>query len=194
MLQEPLHSVIIGNLLGDGCLSANGRHWRLRLDHSAKASEYIWWKYEMLKPIAAATPRLITVFDRRTQKVYEHLRFDTLSLPELDWYTHQFLDKGRRCVPSNIQHLLSELALAVWYMDDGHRRTDCNALRINTHAFTYEENQRLVDALSSRFGIQARLHHVVKAQWVLYIPSTEANRFCELIRRYVPPSMGYKLL
>lgn len=194
MLQEPLHSVIIGSLLGDGCLSANGKYWRLRFDHSIKASAYIWWKYQLLKPIAANAPRATAVFDQRTQKVYEHLRFDTRTLPELEWYAQRFLENGRKCVPNDVENLLSEMALAVWYMDDGHRRTDCNALRINTHAFTHEENQRLTHALSTRFGVRCCLHRVVKAQWVLYIPAREATRFCEIIRPYVPPAMEYKLL
>lgn len=72
------------------------------------------------------------------------IRFDTRTLPELHWYAARFLSGGRKRVPQEIEALLSPLALAVWYMDDGHRRRDCNALRINTHAFTYEENERLV--------------------------------------------------
>jgi len=89
---------------------------------------------------------------------------------------------------------LAQLTLAVWYMDDGHRRKDCNALRLNTYAFTYEEVERLRDALWNRFAVRATLHKAVKAQWVLYIPSCEAVSFCNLIRHYVPPAMEYKLL
>lgn len=194
MLQEPQHSVIIGSLLGDACLSPNGRYWRVRFDHSATAEGYLWWKYELLYPIVTTSPRKVSVLDRRTHRIYHHIRFDTRTLPELNWYATRFLFQGRKCVPHEVGSLLSPLALAVWYMDDGHRRTDCNALRLNTHAFTYENNEHLLEALRTCFDIRARLHRVVKEQWVLYIPSKEAYRFCNIIRRYVPPCMEYKLL
>jgi hypothetical protein len=59
MLPEPLHSVIVGSLLGDACLERNGRHWRLRFDHGWREEAYAWWKFRLLHTIAASTPRWI---------------------------------------------------------------------------------------------------------------------------------------
>ncbi len=193
MLPEPIHSVLVGSLLGDACLSVNGQAYRVRFDHSASARDYAVWKHSLLAPIAHAL-RECTVHDPRTGREYRHVRFDTRTLPELRWYAEQFYPNARKGVPAAIENLLTELALAVWYMDDGHRRQDCNALRINTHSFTCEEVQRLSDAVYHRFGIRTKLHRAVAKQWVLYIPSGEAVRFCNIIRHHVPPSMEYKLL
>jgi hypothetical protein len=193
MLPEPMHSVLIGSLLGDACLSPNGQAYRVRFDHSVNARKYALWKYALLRPIVSKL-REIAVYDPRTGKVYEHVRFDTRTLSDLRWYAERFYPNARKSVPTEIAEILTELALAVWYMDDGHRRNDCRALRINTHAFSREEVELLCDALQSRFGIHSRLHRVIQKQWVLYIPAREAIRFCDLIRHYVPPAMEYKLL
>ena len=193
MLSEPEHSVLVGSLLGDACLSKNGRRYRVRFDHSASATEYALWKYTLLQRICCR-PRTVAVFDKRTCRHYYHIRYDTKSLPELEWYSDTFYPNGWKVVPSSVELLLTELALAVWYMDDGHRRTDCNALRLNTHGFPRSDVERLANALYSRYGVHAKLHQAGKSQWVLYIPSRSAVLFCEITRPYVPPCMGYKLL
>lgn len=195
MLPEPLHAVVVGTLLGDACLEQNGRWWRLRIDHRIEDVEYVRWKYKMLLPIVANPPRQILVWDQRTRRYYGHVRFDTRSIPELGWYAERFYVNGCKGVPHDIRRLLSSpLALAVWYMDDGHRRRDCRALRLNTQAFGFEEVERLIEALEGNFGIEARPHRVSGNQWVIYIPAKEAPRFCDLIRQHIPPEMGYKLL
>jgi hypothetical protein len=105
------------------------------------------------------------------------------------------LDNGRKRVPPIIDMLLtSSLALAVWYMDDGHRRADCRALRLNTQGFLCEEVDLLIRTLHRNFGIAARRHRVKANQWVIYLPVQTAQRFCDLIRPHIPPEMGYKLL
>lgn len=193
MLPEPTHSVLIGSLLGDGCLSRNGSAYRVRFDHSHNALEYALWKHRLLGE-HATSPRSVSVYDKRTHKTYLHIRFDTLTLSELEWYAMRFLSDSRKIVPPTIETMMTELALAVWYMDDGHRRRDCNALRINTHAFTRPDVERLKQMLIAKFGIVSTIHRVVADQHVIYIPANSAYRFCEIIRPYVPPCMGYKLL
>ncbi len=195
MLPEPLHSVIIGSLLGDACLERNGRWWRLRIDHKEEAFAYVEWKYQKLQPIAAAPPRRVVVWDRRVGRSYKHARLDTRSIPELSWYAERFYPQGQKQIPEDIASLLTTtLALAVWYMDDGHRRLDCRALRLNTQAFPRQDVARLVAVLKDNFAIEGRVHRVVDDQWVIYIPASQAQRFCDQIRHHIPPVMEYKLL
>ncbi len=195
MLPEPIHSVIIGSLLGDGCLERNGRGWRMRIDHQFKVREYVEWKYKLLQPIVNGFPKAVKVWDKRTHKYYEHIRLDTKTLSELSWYAEAFYVNNKKRVPPNIKNILvNVLALAIWYMDDGHLRKDCKALRLNTQSFNLKEVEQLSEVLKSNFGIKSRIHRVCKLQWVIYIPAKEANYFCDLIRHYVPPVMKYKLL
>ena len=46
-------AVIIGSILGDGNLNGNWSktNYRLKISHSVKQSEYVWWKYEILKDL-----------------------------------------------------------------------------------------------------------------------------------------------
>ncbi len=193
MLQEPLHSLVVGSLLGDACLCKNGRGYRLRFDHSIRAREYVVWKHRQFKPIALRL-REVKAYDKRNGKSYGHLRFDTQTLQELKFYALRFYRENRKVVPLEVESYLSELALAVWYMDDGHRRKDCNALRLNTQAFGFDDLERLIQALWNRYNLEACTHRAVGSQHVIYIASKNAKRFCDIIRSHVPPCMEYKLL
>jgi len=95
-----------------------------------------------------------------------------------------------------VDFLKSPIALATWYLDDGARRTDCNALRIHTNSYSKEEQLILVEMLHTNFGIQAKLQKVKNEEYVIYIPSAEAIQFCKIIEPIVSeiPCMRYKLL
>lgn len=73
--------ILIGMLLGDGCLEKNGRNVRLRIDHGTKQKDYLDWKYEELQNLATAKPRLVIgKIDIRTKKRYQRWHFSTFSL------------------------------------------------------------------------------------------------------------------
>ncbi|MCS7313821.1 MAG: hypothetical protein NZ742_13060, partial [Acidobacteria bacterium] len=114
MLPEPAHSVLIGSLLGDACLSRNGKAYRVRFDHSLTAYEYALWKRQQLGRYATQL-RVVSVHDKRTSQTYQHVRFDTRTLPELNWYALRFLSGTHKVVPPDVETLMTELALAVWY-------------------------------------------------------------------------------
>ena len=50
-------AVIIGSILGDGCLCENWSksNYRLMISHSIDQKEYIGWKYKILKQITMFT-------------------------------------------------------------------------------------------------------------------------------------------
>ena len=126
-------------------------------------------------------------------KVFRRLHFSTLSLKCLNDYHFKFYRNGRKIIPKNIDSILiSPLSLAVWFMDDGYKRNDCNALRISTDSFNHKEQLMLVECLQKNFNIKCRLHK--KAQtWNIYIPESSSIRFCALIKSYIIPSMRYKI-
>lgn len=160
------HEVLVGTLLGGACIEKNGRFWRVRIDHGAKERAYVLWKDDRLRDLAASPPREVRVADPRTGRTYVHHRFDTRSTEALGTYRDLFYRDGRKVVPADVETLLkSPLTLAVWYMDDGHRRTDCRALRINTQSYDPEGVRRLVSALQRNFGVESKPHRVAKNQF-----------------------------
>ena len=85
------------------------------------------------------------------------------------------------------------MSLAIWLMDDGYKRNDCSAIRLNTDSFCHEEQKSLADCLSENFHIKSRIHK--KGKWFnIYLPKVEAKKFKELVKPYVLPSFKYKLL
>lgn len=187
-------AVLVGTLLGDGHLELNGSKVRLRIDHSEKQREYVEWKYEVFRNIAANKPRSGSVLDKRTKKVYQHVRFDTLSRDIFAEYRQIFYSNHQKMIPLNIKQLLkSSLTLAVWFMDDGHKRNDCRGLHINTQTYGLDEQNILRDCLKENFNVTANVHKQ-SGKYKLYIPSEESKKFCDLIDKHIIPSMHYKLL
>ena len=187
-------NIILGLMLGDGHLEKNGRFARLRIDQNLKHKDYINWLYQELKNIVPSKPRIIQEKDRRTLNVYTRLHFSTYSNAQLYKWRNIFYVNNRKIVPLNIGEMLNhKISLAVWFMDDGYKRNDCAAVRLNTDAFSHFEQELLVQCLEKNFKIKARIHK--KGSWFnIYIPKDEANKFCRLVKPYILPSFRYKLL
>ena len=186
--------VLLGTLLGDGIMELNRRYPRLRIDHSIKQKQYVEWKYNIFRNL---TTREIKQFfqklDFRTGKKYGHYKFDTISTSLLTKFYKMFYVNGKKQVPNNILKVLrNPLSLAVWYMDDGYKRSDCNALRISTDSFTLKEQRLLQKCLERNFKIKTNLHRKGR-YWNIYIPNSQVKSFCKIVKPYIIPEMNYKI-
>lgn len=191
-LSKRQKAILVGLILGDGCLEKNGNNVRLRVEHSLKQKEYLQWLYEEFKNISQK-PRIVSSKHHKNGKVYKRLHFSTLSLGCLNIYWSIFYKNKLKVVPDNIEKLLeSPLSLAIWFMDDGYKRNDCNALRISSDSFSRKDQLRLVKCLENRFYVKSKLHKKGKNRNI-YIPEKYARAFCELVGSYIIPSMRYKI-
>jgi len=193
-LTQVHRNVIVGSILGDGCMERNGRYVRLKIGHGLKQQDYVQWKSKLLEPFCAHQPRFVKgAIHRRTGIRYSRIEVSTFSLPVFEEYWQKFYVQGKKKIPKDIDELLTDpLAVAIWFMDDGYKRNDCNALRINTDSFSYEEQEILQECLIKNFDISTRIHRKGKF-WNIYIPSTQASKFCELVKPYIVPAMKYKI-
>ena len=183
-------NIIIGTLLGDGCLERNGTNVRLVIDHSAKQEAYVRWKAEWLSELAPSVV-LKERLDVRTERTYRHCVLRTRTSPLLERYVSLFYRGKRKCVPRTLPSMMNPQVLATWIMDDGYRRNDCNALRLNTQGYEFAEQrivQRALAKLSLETTIQKHLSH-----FVVYVPSHAMDRLRALARPHLIPSMAYKL-
>lgn len=197
-------AVIVGGLLGDLHIqktSATTERCRLRICHSMAQREYVDWKHEVLRgPFCARTkPPFETA--RPGEYLFYTMYMDQFLPYRSEWYMRGELG-FRKVVPSNIGDLLVDpISLAVWYLDDGSKRSDCAACRLATQGFTLEENMALVECLRSNFGIEAKVGTWRRAGGELYglsLPSSPSGykRLKSLIYPLVEaeiPSMLYKL-
>lgn len=184
--------IIVGKLLGDGHLeTANGKTWRLKIEHSLSQQAYVDWLYTKLKNLTPSEPK---IKQQEVQgRVYSKYWFNTSYSGSFRFYGQQFYVNGRKVVPKQINRWLTPLSLAVWYMDDGSRKSNQHRAKIiNTQCFDQISLNRLQEALRLNFGIETKLRKQ-REGWQIYIFGREAEKFAKVIGRYVLPSFSYKL-
>ena len=80
-LTQRQEDILIGTLLGDGCLEVNGLNVRLKVDHNTNQKQLTEWIFQEFKGLCLKEPYSLDQFDTRTKKFYHHYRFSTLSKP-----------------------------------------------------------------------------------------------------------------
>ena len=188
-LSQVQRDVLIGTVLGDGCLkiSRSGKAAQLQICHSFSSKEYVFWKQQIFKDWVFAEPRY--------HQINNSLIFRTVSHSLIFEYMKAFYIEKVKVIPKNISDILkSNLSLAVWFMDDGNGYLRNNAFRISTYAFGLKGNLLLKSCLSKNFGINVSLYQDSKGYQV-YIPTSDGSafRFKNLIAQYIIPKMKYKI-
>lgn len=194
-LTEQQREITVGLLLGDGHLETrtNGRTYRLKVEHSEEQIDYVLWLYEVFKNLCAQTE----VYRRVRSDGRISVGFTTRSSGSFRFYGQQFYVDKKKRIPPMLHKLLTPLSLAVWFMDDGSRKSSKHKT-YNIHTLGYNKAELAVtcDKLETLFGIQATLHRQRNDSWRIYIGANSANQFTELIALYVQkiPSMRKKLV
>lgn len=191
-LTDRQRAIIIGKVLGDGCLEKNGNYTRLKIDQGKKQKDYVFWLYRELSSLAPSKPYTIEVRSKERKDI--HWRFATYSNPAFDSFRLIFYGKQKKHVPININQLLKEpISLAVWYMDDGYKRTDHSGLYLCTSAFNKTDNCLLQNCLERNFGLHSNIHYAGGYPRI-HLPAKYSGKFCQLIKPFVLESLFYKLL
>lgn len=186
--------LVVGTVLGDGHLvnpKKNGES-QLYLGHSVKQKSYIEWKHSELKRFTGCKiyPLRHTLNNGKT---YITLNFLTRK-------SHVFTEIRNHFYKSNIKTLdfewlkdnLTTLGLSVWYMDDGYNYPD-KGCEISSQCFTKQENKQLLKLLKEKFGIVANLRRIKNKRCKIYIRKQDKQHFFTLIRKWIIPSMSYKV-
>jgi len=174
-------SIVIGCLLGDGAMRCKNNAL-LEINHSFKQRAYVDWKYQQLRRLVATPPK--KRFGRNGRIAY---RFTTLSIPALTKIYKKFYLNGQKRIPDGLR--LTNLSLAVWFMDDGCRSR--RAAYFNTQKFSMIEQRRLIRLLRAK-GITADINRD-KKYWRLRVAVASMKRLKGLIQPYILPSLRYKL-
>lgn len=185
-LTDLQRSVLVGSLLGDGGMDApSPLTARFVERHSATQEPYLRWKAALLGEYASSVYP-VQKTDRSTGKVYAGVEFATHTTTHLREFYDLFYPgpEHKRVFPAELKDLLTPLAVAVWFMDDGSQGP-----RI---AFGLDDVslQRVVAALRV-FGLRAQVSGV-RGNMTLSFPRC-ADKFHALVAPHVPPCMVYKL-
>lgn len=192
-LTKQQREIIIGNILGDGCIEFSG-FWgsRLQIKQAKKYKDYVFWLYRELNNLCKSSPK--------QKKDTDQWYFSTRHLNELTDLYKLFYPRGKKKIPKNISDLLtSDLSLAIWYMDDGcldYRPKDHYAFILNTDGFSFRDVSQLRKVLNSNFGIKSTVQNSVcrgKNYPRLYIGARGRDRFLRLVRSHILNCFSHKL-
>lgn len=186
--------VIVGTLLGDGCLYKDNikSNYKLSFGHCEAQEEYFHWKIAMLDPF-------INTFRKSPDKRGNSIMLQTATICHQDFnaFANLFYDKNRiKHIPKNLDMYLTPLALAIWIQDDGNLNNNVN-MRIATMGFTEEENYLLRDYLLRCFFLKSKVmgfKYKNKQYYQLSLNKENTQKLSNIIRPYVTDSMKYKIM
>lgn len=187
-------SIILGTLLGDGSLT---RYGALVVSHGEKQLEYIEWKKKMLGWLCDSD-----LYKRKSKGDGVYSKFPTYSLRT---HSHPYFyklreqlyaEKIKRVAPIIESEGFDDLALAVWYFDDGSLNKRYGTVTLATNSFLKEDVVLLVEFLRDKFEVDAILEPRRNNTLSIRVNTAKAARFFEVINRVsdiLPKSMFYKL-
>lgn len=191
-LTERQKQILDGLLLGDGHLErqTGALSARLKIEHSIGQAAYVAWKYSEWRDWVRTPPRARQRHNR-LGSVSTNVGFTTLSHAELEGFRRRYYRDGRKAVPGDLR--LTPLTLAVWFMDDGSRKSSqCKGLYLNTQSFTAAEVDLLRSVILRDVGVETRVRKQSDGLQI-YIPSPSVAEFTAFIVADMLPSMMYKL-
>jgi LAGLIDADG DNA endonuclease family len=180
-LSEVQRQLIVGSLLGDGTMRCK-TNALLEINHSSHQRSYVDWKYRHLADLVRTPPKA-----RRSNGKRIAYRFVTRSLPELTPLYRLFYGSGRKRIP---ELELSELTLAVWFMDDGCRSR--NAVYLNTQQYDETSQNALLRLLREQWGIEGALNRD-KSYHRIRLSVKGTRDLATLIKPYRLTDLSYKL-
>ena len=193
-LKPELEEIIIGTMLGDlfaerPNMKSNAR---LQFKQSIKNEPYIYHLFSLFKDYCHYEPLIMSKFDSRPNKMkkYSSIKFQTLSLPCFNKYKELFYNlDGIKCIPDNLEELLTVQGLAYWIMDDGYKYN--KGFYISTESFTLIENHTLAKILKNKFNLKCGVHKYTNG-YRIYIFSISNKILLDLIKPYLLSHFYYK--
>ena len=184
-IEGELRSILIGSMLGDGRIvfRTNASHYEER--HAPNQKEYLEWKQE--KWGVWSSGDLAVAMSRE----FPSYIFRTHAHPMLNEYRDLFYEergKGWKVVKSDVIDQVDELALAMWYLDDGHAGhwpMICFGAKQGSRANAY--------LIFEKFGLAPNWTHKKGETGEFHFKGENAYRFIEIIKPHVPDCMSYKL-
>lgn len=211
-----IKSATIGMILGDSNIQMRATNARMQIAHTPKVEDYVQLKAKVLGQIPGVTLNYTHVMhnNRKLGKIYPQIRAWSTTHKYFTNMSKRFY-KPEKKVTKEILNALTPMGLAFWYMDDGSLTLHHNVVRskldeslstqersissrticLHTQGFSYEEQELIVTWLKDEHSIDARIKPSKKKNWKIFMNTTNAKKFVDVVRPYVlaVPSMHYKI-
>jgi hypothetical protein len=181
-----------GMLLGDAHLERQrgAQNARLKIEHSVQQAAYVDWKYSEWRDWVRTPPK---ERDRpnRVGTVSVNRGFTTLSHEDFNLFRTRFCPNDKKVVPQDL--VLTPLSVAVWFMDDGSRKSSqCRGLYFNTQSFSESDIKCLRSVILRDIGVETTVRNQ-RDGLQIYIPSRSVTDMVRYMSNEMIPSMRYKL-
>ena len=197
---EDVISVLIGSILGDTHLERRERGigTRVIFEQCNRNVEYIMWFHKFFSSrgyCSLSKPKLITRI-KKDNKIFFQYRVTSYTFTSLNWLHDMFYnitnDKYVKIIPQQLEKYLTPLALAIWFMDDGSKIG--KTVTIATNCFQVSDLEFLCKLLKNKYKLEASIQKSgLNKGHILYIKKKSLNKFIEIVKPYILPSMLYKL-
>lgn len=187
-------NLLIGMILGDAYLQKTGKqNARIRLEHSIKQREYLNWKVSLLKNYFQSNTQILKRTNAFWNKEYQYARIQSTSSPEFGKLQRFFYRESIKIIPEKINIIfISNLSLAVWFMDDGYYYSRDKMSYIYIPSYDEQSIKNLLFSLKENFNLLPLLKRKKKGL-VLVFSVKETRKLMDLIKKFIIPSMQYKI-
>lgn len=149
-LNEVQHDVIIGSILGDGCITKPKQttYHHFAVSHAEDQIDYLSYKFRILKSLCKIDElknKTVGKDAKNKQKLYW---FYTRHLPVISEYRNYSL--------VDVLDNLNATSLLIWYLDDGFIQ-GCR-YSISATRFSLEESNYILDYVNEKFNIEMKIH------------------------------------
>lgn len=190
------NGILIGMVLGDSYIGVNKTQTLAYLEtlHKGSHKPYLIWKQGLINYKFKST------FKYKNNNGYDAFRFRTKLEKKLIYLRKDFYVNGKKTVKSNLLNRLTDLGLAIWYMDDGclnlgkkngliNRRN----VFLNTQGFGLEGNILIQEWLLSKYDISSNINR--NQGFRLRLNTSNTLKFIEIVSPFVElvPCMQYKI-
>lgn len=186
-------SMLYGSLLGDGNIHPNndGTAARFKEGHCLKQEDYLRWKTEVLGDFVSKrgmkeTGTKLWKDGREFRGISVLSRFHRNFLTIYNWF---YDENGVKHLPGNFAEMITPLALAIWYMDDGSVHGKYPSI---ASCFDRSEVDEACRIINEKFGIRSFVPDKKSCDsvWIIHFDS---RKFFEVVGDYILPGMEYKV-
>ena len=171
------NSILIGSLLGDGHLTRPRSGDSAFVKNQCAANlDYLQWHHQQFEQFACPIRPGNTIIKGKT---YFRNTLYVKAHPILTNLRHQWYPDGTKVVPSNL--VLSPLALAIWYFDDGSNIFRSRRASFATYCFSRTELEHLTSLLLRQFQISC----TINSKNVIVVRAESYKRLIDLVSPYM---------
>lgn len=186
--------IIFGSLLGDMHLQtqSQGKSYWMRIQQNLEIhGPYVLHLFNIFQSFCSSLPDKVERIKNKTTD----LRFQTRTHEQFFQFGEMFYGDKKKHLPSRemIFEQLTPIALSYWYMDDGAiDGANPRGCSFNTHGFTDQETQMLIDILNEKYQLNAKSRNN-KRKKIIVLPAKSCDDFNNLVKPHTIKSMYYKL-